>query len=485
MHRGNRAAFAGAPRCAALTALLLSAFAGAAAWPVALRAASPPIDGAPAPHADATPPGASARAPRIEAPAGSQPDQEPAPVGTLPRAPRGRVRLEGRAFADDDGPRPALGASLLWLAWGYRHDRARLEANLRWLAERGVDFVRALGEVGGEGWEDRAIDPAWPDYAAVIGGATALANRCGLRVEWTLFGGGAVRTRDAWRAAARKAVDALRPVVAGVQFVEIQNEEQGPPPDLARELAAEARHALGVEVAISGTPPAMLAALYEGSAATVATVHFDRRAGDDGWQSARQAWDWRNRAGAPPAFVNNEPAGIASSVRAENDPVRLASDALVTWIAGGAAYVLHHGAGIHGREYTHPTAGRRRANAWEQPALADALGIIARIRSVLPGDIAAWEKAENRGQPPDPVPPFRFPADLLGARPGGPRGLAGAFTAMRGPEFFTVVLGARGDAAAEEVRPVTATVRELREWVERPWPGRLAGADSTYLVHGR
>lgn len=408
----------------------------------------------------------------------------PIPPAPTWRPIRGRARLSGRAFVDDDGPRPALGASFFWLAWGYRHDRARAEANLRWLAERGVDYVRALGEVGGSGWSDRIIDPAWPDYVNVIRGATELANRYGLRVQWTLFGGGSSQTEEQWWAATRRAVDALRPVVTGVQLVEIQNEQQGPPPALTRELAAYVRRELGVEVALAGTPEKELPSLYAGSAATLGTVHFDRVDGDWGWRFARQSWGYWELPNMPPAFTNNEPAGIQGSVRAENDPVKLASDALVTWIAGGAAYVIHHGAGIYGRDYTHATAGHRMANAWEQPELEQALAIIANVRSVLPGDIANWQRANNHWTAPNPVPPFRF-TDLLGDAATRDRGLTRSFTALRSAEFVTVVLGARGDLVTTPTRSVTATVRELRTWTEQPWAGRLVGSGSTYLVIGR
>lgn len=425
------------------------------------------------------------------------PSPTPTPGPWTPRPINGRVHLVGRAFVDDDGVRAALGTSLFWLPWGYRHDRERVEANLRWLAEHGVDFVRALGEVGGPTWSDRIIDPEWPDYVDVIRGATVLANLHGLRVEWTLFGGGTSQTEAQWWAATRRVVEALRPVVAGVQFVEAQNEQQGPPPALARDLAAYVRRELGVVVAITGTPEEGLPALYAGSAATVATVHFARHDGDYGWRSARQAWGYWALPDMPPAFVNNEPAGIAGSVRAENDPVKIASDALVTWIAGGAAYVLHHGAGIYGREYVHPTAGHRRANVWEQRELEEALAILARIRFALPVDIANWSRANNGWTAPNPVPPFRFcqrDADghpqfgsdpVLGDAATATRGLCRSFTAQRDGEFFTVILGARGELATEPTRPVTAAVRELRAWVAEPWTGRLVGADSTYLVQGR
>lgn len=401
------------------------------------------------------------------------------------RALRGPVRLDGRAFADDGGPRPALGASLFWLAWGYRHDRDRVDRNLRWLAERGVDFVRAFAEVCGDSWSDREVRPDWTDYTETLRGSTRLAMQHGLRVEWTLFAGGCYDASPGWLAAADTMIEALRPVVDGVQFVEVTNEEQLPDRRVVREIGRRVRERLWVEVALTGTPAHALPPIYAGSAATVATVHFDRRGGDRGWLTARQSWDYWNIPDMPPAFVNNEPAGIDGSVREENDPVKLASDALVTWLAGGAAYVLHHGAGIYGRDYVRPGVGHRFANVWEQPNAEDALRLITRVRDVLPADVANWTRADNLGAPPQPSPPFRFSRDQINTGALRERGLVRAFTAQRDGEFCTVILGVRGEVAAEPTRPVTATVRDLRDWVARPWAGRLVGSDSAYLVLGR
>ena len=44
---------------------------------------------------------------------------------------RGRVSLAGRVLSDDEGPLLAVGASLFWAAWAYKHDRARLERRPR------------------------------------------------------------------------------------------------------------------------------------------------------------------------------------------------------------------------------------------------------------------------------------------------------------------------------------------------------------------
>ena len=59
-----------------------------------------------------------------------EPEPEPAPI---PK-PSGNVRLEGRAFADDDGVFNAWGVTLMWGMWAAKHDPPMLAATLDWLA---------------------------------------------------------------------------------------------------------------------------------------------------------------------------------------------------------------------------------------------------------------------------------------------------------------------------------------------------------------
>ena len=101
-----------------------------------------------------------------------------------------QARIHRRAVADAAGPFNALGATLFWGAWAYKFDRARLDRNLEALSGAGIDYIRVLGSVGGDSWEDRQTDPRWEDYDAIIAGVTDLAyDRYGVRVQWTLFGG--------------------------------------------------------------------------------------------------------------------------------------------------------------------------------------------------------------------------------------------------------------------------------------------------------
>jgi hypothetical protein len=80
------------------------------------------------------------------------------------------------------------------------------------------------------------------------------------------------------------------------------------------------------------------------------------------------------------AFVNNEPIGPQSSVEEERDPERLAEAALVTWLAGGAAYTLHTGAGVRGGG-AFDRARDRSANLWEVPNIERVLALMRQYQT--------------------------------------------------------------------------------------------------------
>src|SRR5690606_9968131 len=109
----------------------------------------------------------------------------------------GAVKASNRALKDDQGEFYALGATMMWALWAYKHDRAWLDRNLQFLSENGFDYIRSLGVI------DRKIhtDPRayyyklhmameWPDYDQMIAGLTDhVYNKFGMRIEWTIFGG--------------------------------------------------------------------------------------------------------------------------------------------------------------------------------------------------------------------------------------------------------------------------------------------------------
>jgi len=276
----------------------------------------------------------------------------------------------------------------------FEHELVRASQNLRWMVDAGVQFIRALGEVGGSTWADRVIDPRRADYVELIRASTRFAMNHGLRVEWTQFGGGCLSKEHEFSNACDQMIEALRPVRDGVQFYEVQNEGQGPDVGMARQLAGRVRAHLGIPVAITGTPEAGLPAIYQGSQATCYTLHVDRTSGEEGWRWTRQFK--HELSHLPNVGINNEPPGIQSSVLMCDDPVILASAAVTTWICNGAAFVLHHGAGIRAGGACDLARGRK-ANAWEQPAMEPTLALIAAVKRRLPADLPDWHRVTHGG----------------------------------------------------------------------------------------
>jgi hypothetical protein len=357
----------------------------------------------------------------------------------------GVVRLEGRALADDDGPFLALGATLFWALWGEAHAPDVLDANLRWLAERGVDYVRVLGMVGAESWADRRIDPAAPDYWRSVDGLVARATRHGLRLQVTLFADAQVMMPD--RAARLRFVDAWAERVNArpdrFVLVEIANEawQNGlRDVDELRALGARLQDRTHVLVALSspvGDGPFSPCAMYAGARADLATMHYDRDVKTMGpWGPVWQPWHWPGRfdaecRGRLPTAVNNEPIGPQSSVEQDANPTRLVMAYVTTFVAGNAAYVVHTGAGVRGGGASDRDAGRA-ANLWDVPGLDRALAGMAAAKRYLPSDLATW----SRREPGDAALPVGGLADALAAG-----SLAGAFAATSGSRFIVVLLG--------------------------------------------
>lgn len=326
--------------------------------------------------------------------------------------PHGRMRVSGSALADASGPQNWLGATLFWLAWAYKHDRTRLEQNLQWLADHDFDYVRALGVVGGnEFWAARPSDPAWPDYAEVIAGATDLAyDKYGLRVQWTIFGGTELAPTPARR---QQIVDGFAAMSRGrehkVFLFEIANEAwhvgfSASDPTEVRRLGARLNGKTEIPVALTAPLRGHECAVYAGSGADVATLHYSRSDDEGAWGPVTRPWGWPGehdascRARLPRVVVNNEPIGIDSSVNEENDPRRLALGYATTFVAGNAAYVFHTGAGIRGGSFD---GDDRKANLWEQERADEAAGALARLRRLLPPSLAEWTRrdASDRGAP--------------------------------------------------------------------------------------
>lgn len=404
-------------------------------------------------------------------------------VCETPRGRAGRVRADGHLLYDDDGPFLGLGATMMWAAWGYANDRARLEENLAFLAASGFDYVRVLGTVGDPGrpddyWEGREVDPAAPGYDDAIAGLTDLAyDVYGLRVEWTIFGGTeTVPTEDEQRAL----IDRFLAISVGrehkIVHFETGNEswhvgfEGSEGTERLRRLTRYLKDRTDILVAASAPATADCAGLreyYEGDVADLATVHFDRAPWEEGWRPVRQPWGLyrEGNCGFSLDLVasNNEPIGPGASVATDEDPERLAAAAVTTFVANIPLYVFHSRAGVRGDQ-----------NLWEMPG-ADAF---VHLHDLMPPDVTSWQQWNHYQAEAHPFVIFAetangqlVPNSTWTDEPGAVAGFVRAYAARSGGEFVVSAIGVKGEATLEArfamvvdvIEPVSGTIqtREL------------------------
>lgn len=372
------------------------------------------------------------------------------------------MRLDGRAFADDAGAWNPLGASLFWALWGERHDPDRLDVNLQHLAANGFDFIRILGMVGAPSWEDRTIDPKASDYWSIVAQLFDRLKRHGLRAEVTVFADAQVMMPDAGqrRGFARSWGQFVEAHRDRVMFVECANEHfQNGFADIKelRGIAILIALETSAPVALS-SPDGHFEAAYKGSAATLATIHYDRDVSkaDGPWRPVRQPWGWPDEYGdgLPRAVVNNEPIGPDSSVAADADPMRIAMAYAATFVAGNAAYVFHCGAGIRGGGAADLAKGRR-ANLFDyDPAIYAGLST---MRKLLPAGLANWQRHNSQW---DSSPIAGFNKGVDDGR------LMRFYAATFGPQFVGVVLDIK--------RPITVTARAAMDFtIHHPLTGSV------------
>ena len=420
------------------------------------------------------------------------------PPDSTQRAQSGPVRLNGPVLADDQGPFLGLGASLFWGVWGYDHDRARLVRHFDVLRSHGFDFVRVLGVVTGPSWSDRAADPRAPGYDRAIVGLTDLAFEHGLRVAWTIFGDTAAVPDAASRLSV---VDRFAAMANGreekIFSVEIANEgwQNGFGGNLG-ELEDLARHLKGrtsLLIAPTSPPPPLgcgsaLTSLYGAGAADFLTLHFDRNiASPEGsWGPVRQPLMWSSHVAAcrgklPVAAANGEPIGPQSSVVSEDDPLRVATGAVVTYTAGLPIYVLHTGPGVRGDGKADQEL-RRAASLMDLPRIGELLRAFAAMKRYLPPDLPAWSRFDaSRAEGPAQIQtatPGRRPVDMAAAR--------------RGDEFVVVPFGIRDPLAlevsaaarVEVIHPVTGA-RLLQQRLARGGKTALPPGVDALVIIGR
>jgi hypothetical protein len=143
--------------------------------------------------------------------------------------------------------------------------------------------------------------------------------------------------------------------------------------------------------------------LYGGGVADALTFHADRDTGkaSGAWRPVRELWKLQYAGGEiPRLWINNEPIGPQSSVAADDDPVRLAMSAAMTWVSGMAAYTLHTGAGVRGGGAVDRDLGRV-ANLWEVANIDETVRMLRGVRRALPATLPNWQRLNwNRPEHP-------------------------------------------------------------------------------------
>ena len=364
----------------------------------------------------------------------------------------GLTSLMGAAFADDGGTFPALGITLMWFLWGVKNDPVRLEKNLQWAVDHGVDYIRDLAMVGKlPYWKDRVIDPTWSDYWERQKEGFELVLMFGLRREVVLFADAQVmmsspNVRRQW-------VDTWATFVKNngyedlVQHWEICNEHthNGIDLDEVRVLGRRQDAQTSIPVALSDTEPRtgeQLTKMYGHSGVQLATVHWDRDITKvcDGWRPVRKPWSYREVQNGPRAHSSNEPIGPGSSSFQEYDPVRIAAGYLCNVFCGGSAYVYHTSAGIRGQvKRDKPYAVV--ANYWDERNAAAIGKKLKWARGLLPGDLPNWTAVNHHWI--NPTHPFQ---DIVIWPDGHSHGVVRHYGRIGVGETWTMPMGVKNYA---------------------------------------
>lgn len=398
--------------------------------------------------------------------------------------PTNLVGLNGKSFCDDTGPFLGLGVSYFQALRHAKYDRARLDRNLALFTAKGFNYVRILSMVSWDGLEIAPVTftnrvgrvvAAWPDYWPQFRDLLDLVAQHGLRAEVTLFADAQYVMPS--NAARQTHLDGILANIAGreghVLHLEVANEawQNGFPgvegiADLRAftQYLADRTRVLVAITSNDDTSNDGITALYRGSAADLATVHFSRdtRTIEGGWLPVRDAYRVGNLPGVPPVS-SNEPIGPGSSVSSESEPIKLCAAAVFAYLANLPAYVYHSRAGVYGYVKCCPPAGG-------EDRFEDSAGINAyqHLRRILPPDLASWTRHDGL-EPSAPFTVFcnsqpnRYWPDARGATNGCLRNIGSA----KGNEFVSfpmgilaggVTLDARHPLQFQVIHPLTGVV---------------------------
>lgn len=426
---------------------------------------------------------------------------EPAPTEKKMEQRTGQVRVVDHALVDDGGPFLGLGVSYFTALWRCRHDRVRLESDLRFLSEQGFNYCRMLSMVGWhQAWDGLEIAPvaftnrtgkrvnAWPDYWRQLSELVDLAyDRYGMRAQITIFADAQLmpNKQDRVKHMRRLLADVVRGREQKIILLEVANEawqngfpgEQGVA-DL-REFTKYLADRTDVPVATTSNHEDDFSKVYSNSSADIATWHFSRdRRTDDGWKPVYDCWQIGELRGLPPVS-SNEPIGPGSSVATETSSLRLVMAAAFAYAARLPMYVFHSQAGVFGKTRFEDVPG---VNGFRY------------LKEILPGDLPNWKRNDGKQkEAPFTVfadgQPNRYWPEAPASRDGCLRNIG----SRKEDRFICVPIGIRGGGlqlqARENVQfeafdPLTGKVIKSAK-MKRGEEATLPGGAGGLIIKGR
>ena len=402
--------------------------------------------------------------------------------------PEGIVQVVSRQFADDRGFFSPLGTTFFPLACPDIPD----ETIVNEITLTGdVDYLRALGEVGGSSWADRTIDPRRGDYETVLAHRFDITWDLGKRIFFSCFGGGVIG-QSAIDMAVNRMLNVLRPRQHMLQCVEIANEDNFPGNDV--DLRRVARM---ITAALPGVPlaphsgdtnfvPAEEDIARFLDVCNMLSLHLDRTDGDQGWRVARQTWGINNSC----AHAQGEPAGIYLK---QNEDVHDATRMAFMWGVGilnaFTSFVIHTGAGVRlGGSYDQ---GMGRPSSFAQ--MPDYPQWVAKCRQMavlMPDGVCNWVKTSQRGT--DPWPDNFLWADSIWSD-GFDHGCSRNYVAYSGQQFICLCFGVKQWVELIAKQTVSGDIYGIHDGSVGPFRieggsrlrlGGNANADGAYVLVG-
>jgi hypothetical protein len=395
----------------------------------------------------------------------------------------GLVTANYHVVSDAGGPFHPLGLTFFWALYGWKYERSRIMAHLEWLAPKGFDYLRILGEVD---WTDRSIEPnLWPDYTQVLTEFVDCAyDRFGLRTELTILGGRQYDKNTGDRRyvpvdVANQVATALEGRQDKIMHYECANEwdrlDKVTGPDLVAMAEEVERHNANL-VTLSRPGDDGYAQLMEATGLAGAsgyTLHPRRSDHDHGWSHVRQGYDFKD---FDRCVWNNEPEGPQSSVDEMSNPLQLACCRLLGIMCGGAGYVLHVGQGVTGE--ADPDHDRPQ-DMWDVPNIDYIMAVVRQCDPLMPPGVENWHVANN-GRSEHPLPLDGHSGFWEGSSPGP--AVNKNYAALSGDQFVVMLTGCK---SAGETGPVPAGTAIKRCHVEAYDPVSLALVKAVDLEAGQ